>query len=70
MFNPELVKTLLNAKLDEILAGDLPEGFKEKSRTADRLELVAQDGDLFGIRCNSLHLSFTYKNCEIIITHG
>lgn len=69
MFNQALVQSLLNTKLDEILSGSLPDGFKEKLRTSDRLELVAEGGDLFGIKCNFLRLAFTYRNTEIIITH-
>lgn len=69
MFSPVLIQSLLNSKLDEILSGSIPEGFKEKQRTQNQIELIAEEGDLFGIKCDFLRLAFTYKNIKIIITH-
>lgn len=69
MVNAEMVKHLLNSKLDEMLQGSYPDGFKLKERTPDRLDLIAEGGDLFGIRCHFLKIAFSYKDVEITISH-
>ena len=69
MLNPQMIQAVINSKLDEILSGTLPEGFKEKFRSKDKIELVPENGEMFGMKCNSLHLSLTYKDTEIVFTH-
>lgn len=67
--NEELVKLLISQKMDEIISGAVPEGFKEKSRSDNRIELIAEGGEVFGIKADYLRLSVTYKNVNIIFTH-
>lgn len=68
--NPQMLSAIVKMKLDEILQGKAPEGFRIKSQTADKIELVSENIDqLEGIKINQLHISFTYGNTEIIISH-
>jgi hypothetical protein len=68
--NPAIISAVLKSKLDEIITGKNPDGFKVIEKTSEKIHLAPQNIEQFeGITVNELIVSFTYKNILIKITH-
>lgn len=71
MLNPMMISFFVKQKLDEILAGTVPEGFKEKERTENRI-VIAPDGGaelVDGVKISSLTATISYNNKEIVFVN-
>lgn len=70
MINPEMMAFVLKAKTEEIIAGTYPEGFILKERNDKQIILSLEDPNKHeGVKLNSLNVSVTYNNIEIIISY-
>lgn len=68
MINPAMMTFLLKGKLDEILQGEAPEGLRIKEKTDKKIVLApASEASMEGVVVNSLFVSITYRNTEIIL---
>jgi hypothetical protein len=68
--NPAIISALFTSKLDEIIKGQAPDGFKVKETTADSIHLVPENiGAIEGVTFKKLHIEITYKNQLIILSH-
>lgn len=70
MLNPQLLKAIVDQKLSEIVAGQVPDGFNEVERTDSKIVLVPQDGTLLGMPLNHLDFSVSFNGVEIILRYG
>lgn len=68
--NPMMIMFALKSKLNEIIEGNYPEGFKLKEKTENKIHLtvseVLADPE---IKTNELKFSITFKNIEILLTN-
>ena len=70
MLNTELIKMVLNTKLDEIAAGKAPEGFVIVEQNAGLVVLTPENGAPFGLDCETFKIVITHKRVKIKIVYG
>ncbi len=67
MLNPAMVGFILKGKLDEILAGNIPDGIKVKTKTDQRIVLIPDDlsGFAEGLEFKEISVCVEYKGVLI-----
>lgn len=66
--NPAMIKFMITAQLDEIVAGKVPDSFELKEKTENKIVLsLKEENKMDGVVLNRLDLSFNYKGKEIIL---
>lgn len=71
MINPAMIAFMLKAKIEEIINGVYPDGFFLIEKSDKKIVLGLSEPEKYeGIKLNSVKVSVTYNEIEIIIKHG
>jgi hypothetical protein len=68
--NPMIISYAIKGKLDEIINGQIPEGFKLVEKSENKIILTASE--LLAdpeIKINKIDFRIEYKNIKIVLSH-